>query len=128
MGFAKIIGAAAVAAALAAPSVAQDSGWRTLGRAPVNPEATSGTINVRWDPNLREAMFCVDGHGVRLTDATLRLQDGSAKLVKIRQTLADGGCSKALPLPRKADVASVDIAYDSASLGGAKAKVQLTAR
>jgi hypothetical protein len=127
MNFARWTGLAVAAAAIAAPAGAQ-SGWTTIGRAAAEPEASTGTMQVRWNASFREGMFCVEGHGVKLTDAIVRLQDGSSKVVKVRETLADGGCSKPVVLPRKADVASIDVGYDAASLRGAKAKLQLTAR
>ena len=128
MSFARSIGLAVAAAAMAAPALAQDTGWTTVGRTAVGPDSSSGTIQVRWDPDFRQAMFCVDGHGMRLDQATLRLEDGSTRVVKLRQTLADGACSKPLSIARKTKLAAVDIAYDSGSLDGAQAKVQLTAR
>ena len=128
MSFAKTIGFVVAAAVLAAPAGAQGTGWTTVGRTVVQPDAGSGSMDVRWEKAFREAMLCVDDHAIKLTEATFRFADGSSKAVKLRQTLADGACSKPLSVPRKSDVASVDIAYDSASLGGSKAKVQITAR
>ena len=119
---------AAAAAILAGPATAQDSGWSTVGRVTVGPDASSGTMTVRWDPSFRQGMFCADGAGVRLADATLRFADGTSKIVKVRQKLADGGCSKPIAVPRKSQVATLDIAYDSATLNGGKAKLQLAAR
>ena len=127
MRFARTIGCAAAVAAIAGPAAAQGSGWTPVGRAMVAPDAASGTIEVRWQRAFREAMLCVDGHGIRLAAATFRFEDGTTKVVKLRQALADGGCSKPFSMPRKT-VSSADIGYDPASLGGAKAKVQLTAR
>ena len=129
MTLARITGLAAAAAALlAAPATAQETGWTTVGRASLGPDAASSTMKVRWDPQFRQGMFCTDGHAIKLGDATLRFEDGTAKVVKVRQKLADGGCSKPIAVPRKSHVATVDIAYDSATVAGGKAKVQLVAR
>jgi hypothetical protein len=129
MTFARITGLAAAAAALlAAPAAAQETGWTTVGRASVDGGAASGSIKVRWDPSFRQGMFCTDGSAIRLGDATLRFEDGTSKVVKVRQKLGDGGCSKPIAVPRKRQVATVDIAYDAATLAGGKAKVQLVAR
>lgn len=128
MSVARITGMAAAAALLAAPAIAQETGWTSVGRASVGADAASGSIKVRWDPNFRQGMFCTDGSAIRLTDATLRFEDGTSKVVKVRQKLADGDCSKPVAVPRKSQVATVDIAYDAATLTGQKAKVQLVAR
>ena len=128
MSFARTIVLAAAAAAVAAPAGAQGSGWTTIGRGATEPDSDSGTIAVRWDPDFREAMLCVEGHAIRVAEATLRFEDGSSKVVKLRQLLADGACSKPLAVPRKAKVASVDIGYDGESLAGAGAELQIAAR
>jgi hypothetical protein len=120
--------AAAAAALLAAPAIAQESGWTTVGRASLGADATSGSIKVRWDPSFRQGMFCTDGSAIRLAEATLRFEDGTSKIVKVRQKLADGDCSKPIAVPRKSQVSTVDIAYDAATLTGEKAKVLLVAR
>ena len=128
MRIARTTGLAAAAAALAVPATAQDTGWTTVGRASVGADAASGSITVRWDPSFRQGMFCTDGNSIKLQDATLRFQDGTTKVVKVRQKLADGGCSRPIAVPRKSDVETVDIAYDPATLAGGKVKVQLVAR
>ena len=120
--------AAAGAALLAASAAAQDSGWTTVGRTAVGPDAATGSIPVKWDPSFRQGMFCTDGSQIRLNDATLRFEDGTAKVVKVRQKLAEGSCSKPIAVPRKSHIATVEIGYDSATLAGGKAKVQLVAR
>lgn len=127
MSFARTIALAAAAAAVATPALAQGS-WTTVGRGVTEPDSQSGTIAVRWDPGFREAILCVEGHDIRVAEATFRFEDGSAKVVKLREFLADGACSRPLSVPRKAEVASIDIGYDGASLDGAKAEVQVAAR
>lgn len=128
MSAARMTVIAAAAALLATPAAAQETGWTQVGRASVGADAASGSIKVRWDPSFRQGMFCTDGSAIRLTDATLRFEDGTSKIVKVRQKLTDGGCSKPVAVPRKSQIATVDIAYDAATLTGEKAKVQLVAR
>jgi hypothetical protein len=112
---------------LAVPAFAQ-SGWLQVGKAHLDGSAGIGTIEPRWAPNFSEAMLCSEGGAIKVNDATFRMRDGKVQRLKLRVRLADGGCTKAFSVGRKRDVAGVDIAYDAASLGGGKTRLQLVAR
>jgi hypothetical protein len=116
---------AALAAAVAAPAMAQ--GWTTVGAGRLD-ESGNGTVKIRWQPEFRNLMFCADEGPVKLDAATLRLRDGSSKVLKLKAAIKDMDCSKTLSVPKNLDIATIDLAYDPASLKGARTKVSLTAR
>ena len=124
----RIYAAAAALAGMAAAPAAAQSGWLAAGRVKIDAEASAATMEVRWGPKFDEVMLCTEGSAVKLNSATFRYKDGKTKIVKLRARLADGACTKTTSLGRGRDVASVDIAYDPASLQGAKTKIQLVAR
>ncbi len=118
---------AAIAMVVAAPAAAQ-SGWTGVGGRRVGGDAGRGTITVRWQAQFREIMFCVEGRAVRLLDADIRFRDGRSQNVRIRSRIPDGGCSRVSAVGRNRDIATVDIAYDPASLEGGRVDVDLFAR
>jgi hypothetical protein len=127
MSLARGAALAALGGMLAVPALAQ-SGWLQVGRTHVDGASATGTIEPRWEPTFSEAMVCTDGGALKVNDVTFRMRDGKTQHARLRLRLADGGCTKALKVGRKRDLAGVDIAYDPASLGGGKTKLQLVAR
>lgn len=127
MAFPRAAAAAAIVLALAAPALAQ-SGWTAVGGRAVSGEAGRDTIAVRWQPQFREIMFCVEGRAVRLLDGTVRYRDGRSQSVRVRARIADGACSRMANVGRNRDIATVDIAYDPASLEGGRTEVEVFAR
>jgi hypothetical protein len=116
--------------ALAAPALAQSgSGWYGIGQAAAPADAASITIAARGEPRNREIMFCIEGHVMRLNQATLHLQGGGTLSIRINERVADGGCSRGKSLSgRNRAVESADVTYDQAMLAGGTAHVQLFVR
>jgi hypothetical protein len=122
--------AALLAACLAAtaPAIAQ-SGWNGIGQAAATPEASSVTITARGEARQRELMFCVEGHLLRINEAVLHYQGGAAQNIRLRQRVADGGCSRMATLSgRNRILATADVSYDPATLEGARTQVQIFVR
>jgi len=114
--------------ALVAPALAQ-SGWTGIGQAAATPEAASVTINARGEARQREIMFCLEGHLLRLNEAVLHYQGGATQNVRLRQRVADGGCSRMATLSgRNRILVSAHVAYDPATLEGARTQVQIFVR
>jgi hypothetical protein len=127
MSLARSAALAALLGLIAAPAVAQ-KGWSAVGRAKIDSEAATGTLEVKWQPGYREIMLCAEGNAVKLDTLVLQFRDGKSQPVKLRARLADGGCSKTASVARNRDVATADISYDRASLAGGKTRLQLYAR
>lgn len=122
--------AALICLASAGPAMAQSgTGWYGIGQAPAAPDAASVTVAARGEPRNREIMFCVEGHAMRLGDATLHFQGGGTQSIHISERIADGGCSRGKTLSgRNRAVESADVTYDQAILAGGSARVQLFVR
>jgi len=113
---------------LAAPALAQ-SGWTGIGHAPATPEAGSVTVPARGGARQREIMFCVEGHLVRLNEAVLHYEGGAIQNLRLRQRVADGGCSRMATLSgRNRILTSAVVAYDPATLEGGRTQVQIFVR
>ena len=124
---------AALAAGLAlgaAAALAQGgTGWYGIGQAVAQPDAASVSIAAHGDAHNHEIMVCVEGHAMKLTDATLHFEGGGTQSMRIRQRLDDGGCSDGKGLSgRNHAVTSAEIGYDQAVLAGGSAHVQLFVR
>ena len=121
---------AACLAILAGPAAAQEgTGWYGIGQAVTPPNAGSVAIAAHGDARNREIMFCVEGHIMRLGDATLHLQGGGTQSIHISERVADGGCSRGKTLSgRNRAVESAEVTYDQAILAGGSARVQLFVR
>ena len=116
--------------ALAAPAVAQSgSGWHGIGQALAPTDAGSVTVAAHGEANNHELMICIEGHVMRLNQATLHLQGGGTQVMRFNARVADGGCSDGKSLNgRSHAVESVDVTYDQAVLAGGTAHVQLFVR
>jgi hypothetical protein len=121
---------AACLAILAGPAAAQSgTGWYGIGQAVTPPGAGSVTIAAHGDPHNHEIMFCIEGHIMRLGDATLHFQGGGTQSIHISERIADGGCSRGKSLSGHIRaVESADVTYDQAILAGGTAHVQLFVR
>jgi hypothetical protein len=116
--------------AAAGPALAQSgSGWYGIGQAAAAANAGSVTIAAHGDPRNHEIMFCIEGHIMRLGDATLHFQGGGTQSIHISERIADGGCSRGKTLSgHNHAVESADVTYDQAILAGGTAQVQLYVR
>ena len=115
--------------ALAAAAAAQGTGWHTIGQAKAAADSAKVVIAARGEPRNREIMFCIDGHGMNLLNATIAFEGGRTQSIKINERLADGRCSRGRPLSgRNKGAQSAEITYDPASLAGGTARVQLFVR
>jgi hypothetical protein len=114
----------------AGPALAQSgTGWYGIGQAPTVADAGSVTIAAHGEPRNHEIMFCVEGHVMRLLQATLHYPGGGTQTLRINERVADGGCSRGKGLSgRNRAVESADVTYDQATLAGGTARVQLFVR
>jgi hypothetical protein len=119
--------AIAVLVAVSAPAIAQ-SGWAQVGSSTAEAGAGTASMTPTLDPRYREIMFCVDGHLIRLNDATIHFEGGTQQTLRVRERIADGGCSRMSTIGSRHRIERVEIAYDAATLAGAGAHVQLYAR
>jgi len=118
-----------LAAAAAAPALAQDRGWGMIGQREVSGGVDHDTIPARGGEQYRQIMFCVEDAPIRFRAVTIRFQGGTFQQATLRDRIAAGRCGGAITLRgRDRDVAGVDITYEAASLGGATARVQAYAR
>ena len=122
--------ALAMTVLLAAPAAAQSgSGWHGIGQAVAPADAASVTIAAHGESDNHEIMICIEGHVMRLHQATLHLQGGGTQTIRISERVADGGCSVGHGLTgRSRAVESADVTYDQAILAGGTARVQLFVR
>jgi len=125
--------AAAMAAlgslAAAVPALAQDSGWGMIGQRQVGIDVDHDSIPARAGEQYRQLMLCVERAPIQVLDVTVRYRNGANQSVRMRSRIADGRCSRGIDLRgREREVASVDFTYQTASLGGQRALVQLFAR
>ena len=124
--------ALAATLALAAPAMAVaqgGSGWYGIGQATAPADAGSVTIAAHGDPGNHELMFCIEGHIMRLNQATLHFQGGGSQTIRISERIADGGCSVGHGLTgRNHAVESADVTYEQALLAGGTARIQLFVR
>ena len=119
---------AALAVSAATPAFAQ-SGWRGIGRAQADPGAGSVTITAHDDDPYREYMICLEGGPVRLLDAQLHYRDNRVQTYRIRARVADGACSRSAGATgRDKTIATMDVAYDPASLNGSRPRFELYVR
>jgi hypothetical protein len=121
--------AAALAALVAAsaPAIAQ-SGWARVGGSTAEAGAATTSMIPTLEPRYREIMFCVDGHLIRLNDATIHFEGGTQQTVRVRARVADGGCSRMSMIGSRRTIERVEIGYDPATLAGVNARVELYAR
>ena len=118
----------AVLVAASAPALAQ-SGWAQVGQATAQSSASATTLDRPvLDPRYREGMICVDGHAMRLNQATVRYESGNQTTINLRARVTNGGCSRAFGINSRHTIQSVEVTYDPATLEGASAHVQLYAR
>jgi len=116
--------------ALAAPAVAQSgSGWHGIGQSVAPADAGSVTVTTHAETNNHEFMVCIEGHIMRVNQATLHFEGGGTQMMRISERVADGGCSAGKSLNiRNHALESVDVTYDQALLAGGSARVQLFVR
>jgi hypothetical protein len=119
--------AIAVLAAASAPALAQ-SGWAQVGSSTAEAGAGTTSMTPTLDPRYREIMFCVEGHPIRLNDATFHFEGGTQQTIRVRARVAAGGCSRMSVIGSRRTIERVEIAYDPATLAGASARVELYAR
>ena len=130
----RIVKAAALAAmgtiAMAAPAGAQREGaWLGVGTRPLAAGSASQIFEVRTTSVPREIMFCVDGGDVRLVSAEVRFRSGDTRAVRLGTRVRAGRCSSGYNLRnREAELGSVTVAYDPASLSGASPSLQVLVR
>ncbi|HEV7658793.1 MAG TPA: hypothetical protein VGO55_02995 [Allosphingosinicella sp.] len=130
----RIVKAAALAAmgtiAMAAPAGAQREGaWLGVGTRTLAAGSSSQIFEVRTTSVPRQIMFCVDGGNIQLVSADVRFRSGGSQAVRLATRVRAGRCSSEYNLRnRDAELGSVTVAYDPASLGGASPSLQVLVR
>jgi hypothetical protein len=125
MRIAKAIALAGLA--LAAPALAQ--GWTMIGSAEVGDPSGRTTITLRGDGPFREIMMCVEQAGLDIQRASISYRDGRTQAIRLRGRVGDGDCTRSLALSgRERAISAIDLGFDPASLGSARARVQVVAR
>jgi len=119
--------ALAVLAGLSAPALAQ-SGWAQVGHSTAAGSQDKTMMTPTLDPRYREGMICVDGHVIRLTEATLHFEGGTSRSVRLGARVTDGGCSRSFTFGSRSRIERIEVGYDPATLNGNSAQVQLYAR
>ena len=122
----------ALAAALLslASGAAAQTGWTGIGRGEIIGDSGRGAIAGRETQGFRnEIMICVESHALHILDAEIRYRDGRTQALRIRARMDAGDCGRPIALRGgNRDIASLDVAYEPASLGGARAIVEVFAR
>jgi hypothetical protein len=122
------VAAALAALAIAAPAASQ-SGWTKLGQREVNDSVERDTIRARGGTQWRQMMICAEQAPVRFLDVTVRYRNGGTQDVRLRSLIRAGSCTRDINLRgRERDIEAVDFTYEAASLGRARARVDLFAR
>jgi hypothetical protein len=117
--------------AVAAPAGAQrDGAWLGVGTRTLAAGSSSQTFEVRTTIAPRQIKFCVDGGDLRLVSADVRFRgSGDARPVRLGTRLRAGRCTAEYSLRnRDAELGSVIVAYDPASLGTATPSLQVLVR
>ena len=116
--------------AAAGPALAQSgTGWHGIGQAVAPANAGSVSVTATGEAGNREIMFCVEGHVMRLNQATLHFPGGGTQSIRINERVADGGCSRGKSIAgRSHAIESAEVTYDQAILAGGTARVQLFVR
>jgi hypothetical protein len=114
----------------ALPAGAQREGaWLGVGTRTLAAGSSSQTFEVRTTIAPRQIKFCVDGGDLRLVSADVRFRSGDARPVRLGTRLRAGRCTAEYSLRnREAELGSVIVAYDSASLGTATPSLQVLVR
>jgi len=125
--------AMACLATATAATAQSGSGWHGIGQAPAPADAAAVTVAVnpagQSETRNREIMFCVEGHVMRLNNATLHFEGGGTQSIRISERVADGGCSRGKTLSgRGHGLESAEVTYEQAMLAGGSARVQLFVR
>jgi hypothetical protein len=116
---------------LASPVAAQSSGtgWHGIGQAVAPADAGSVTVATHAEANNHEFMVCIEGHVMRINQATLHFEGGGTQVMRIGERVADGGCSAGKSLSNHNHaLESADVTYDQALLAGGTSRVQLFVR
>ena len=122
--------AALIAGIAAMPmSAAADPAWTGVGTRSLSAETGSQTFEVRGINVVREIMFCVDGANVQLVGAEVRFRAGESQALSLRSRVRAGACTRIFGLRnRTAELGSVVLTYDPASLAGRTPSVQVLVR
>jgi len=121
-------GAAAFAVFLSAlPAMAQP-GMGTIGRRQISGAADRDTITVSKTESYATLMLCVDDAPVHFMDMVVRYRNGTSQNIRLRSLVQAGRCSREIGLQRRREIGSVDLTYDAARLGDARATVLLFGR
>ena len=120
---------AATAMAMALPVAAAETGWTGLGHREVSDSVDRDTITARDRGTFRQIMICVERAPVRFYDVVVRYRNGGTQNVRIRALVRAGRCTRNIDLRgRDRNVEAVDFAYEAASLGRGRARVELFGR
>jgi hypothetical protein len=122
--------AAMIAGIAALPAnVAAETAWMGVGTLSLSAQTGTQTYEVRGTNVVREIMFCVDGANVQLVGADVRFRGGESQMLSLRTRVRAGACSRVFGLRnRTAELGSVVLTYDPASLAGHTPSLQVLVR
>lgn len=125
----KLMLATVLAAAMAAPAIAQ-GGWTMVGQREVSDRVDRDTISVEGRRQFTQIKLCVDRHAVRIHDFDVRFRNGGNQDVSVRDVVAAGSCTRDVALSGRGgrDIVNVAFTYEAASLGRERAHIRLLAR
>lgn len=118
---------AAIAFAVAAPLAAQP-GMGLIGRRQVSDAVDRDTIPVTGTALYGTLLICVDDAPLRFQEVVVRYKNGTSQNVRLRTLIAAGRCTREIELHGRRDIAGVEVTYQTASLGGQRARLQLFGR
>ena len=115
---------------VAAPAGAQHEGaWLGVGTRTLAASTGTQIFEVRATTVPRQIMFCVDGGNLQLVSAEIRYRSGDSRALRLGTRVRAGRCSQEYSLRnRDAELGSVTVAYDPASLAGATPSLQVLVR
>jgi hypothetical protein len=123
-----ILGTMLIVMTFAALTLAQAS-WVKLGEKDVDFKIDHDTIGAESKGNIRELQFRVMNAPIRFKKVVIHYKDGEKKEVEFLEELEVGRESRSVTIEGDGHpIKSVDVWYETDSLGGKKAKVAVYGR
>ena len=114
----------AVFALVGATAVSAQTDWKKLGQKDVDFHIDHDRIIARDKGHIREIHMSVTKAPVKFSKIVINYKNGDKQDVEFLENVAVGGMTKSITIEGTGRViSSVDLWYETASLGGKKAKV-----
>ncbi len=108
----KIVLIALITAFVAAPAIAQDRGWTTVGYKTVGSGVDRDRIKVRGNDRSRQIRLCSINRPIEMRDFDVYYANGGQQDVQVRQRINAGSCTRAIDLNgRRRNITEVRLAY-----------------